>query len=256
MCSTVARRLMPSGSPQPQASASVLVLRRPTEPVPETRRETILAVVVKVHEALIGRQTELAYLQDQLAAARTGAGHVVLVCGTAGIGKTRLAEELVATSDEVQVGWGGALDDAGMPPLWPWTRAVRDLPGPAAAVAAVAAGAVQRRYGSADDAAAAAFAADSQAVDALAQQAKSGQPLLLVLDDLQWADEATLRLLGRVAREVRRLPLLIVGTHRDPATGALPGSLAQGASDVVNLRPLTREESAALLARAVGHPDP
>jgi len=212
--------------------------------------------VVTEREPLLGRLAELAYLQDQLAAARTGAGRVVLVCGAAGIGKTRLAEELVATSDDVQVGWGGALDDAGMPPLWPWTRAVRDLPGPAAAVAAVAAGAVQRRYGSADDAAAAAFAADSQAVDALAQQAKSGQPLLLVLDDLQWADEATLRLLGRVAREVRRLPLLIVGTHRDPATGALPGSLAQGASDVVNLRPLTREESAALLAGAVGHPDP
>ena len=209
--------------------------------------------MVPVREPLVGRDAELGFLRDRLAAARAGTGQVVLVCGAAGIGKTRLAEELAASAGDMQVGWGVALDDAGMPPLWPWTRAVRDLPAPSAAVAAVAAGAIQRRYGSAEDAAAAAFAADTQVVDALAQQAQPGQALLLILEDLQWADGATLRLLGRVAREVSRLPLLIVGTHRDPAGG---GSPAQGASDIVNLRPLTRSESAALLSGAVGDADP
>src|SRR5262249_14717919 len=116
--------------------------------------------------------------------------------------------------------------------------------------------AVQRRYGSAEDAAAAAFSADTQVMDALARQAESGRALLLVLDDLQWADGATLRLLGRVAREVRRLPLLIVGTQRDPAGGSRPGSPVPGVSDVLNLRPLTPAESAALLSRAVGNADP
>jgi DNA-binding CsgD family transcriptional regulator len=209
--------------------------------------------VVGVREPLVGRDAELGFLQDRLAAARAGEGQVVLVCGAAGIGKTRLAEELAASAGDAQVGWGAALDDAGMPPLWPWARAVRDLSAPSAAVAAVAAGAVQRRHGSAEDAAAATFAADTQVVDALAQQAETGQVLLLILDDLQWADGATLRLLGRVAREVRRLPLLIVGTHRDPAGS---GSPVQGASDVLNLRPLTRSESAALLSGAVGNADP
>lgn len=209
--------------------------------------------MVGVREPLVGRDAELGFLQDRLAAARAGEGQVVLVCGAAGIGKTRLAEELAASAGDAQVGWGAALDDAGMPPLWPWARAVRDLSAPSAAVAAVAAGAVQRRHGSAEDAAAATFAADTQVVDALAQQAETGQVLLLILDDLQWADGATLRLLGRVAREVRRLPLLIVGTHRDPAGS---GSPVQGASDVLNLRPLTRSESAALLSGAVGNADP
>jgi DNA-binding CsgD family transcriptional regulator len=130
------------------------------------------------------------------------------------------------------------------------------LPPPSAAVATIAAGAVQSRYGSAEDAAAAAFAADTQVVDALAEQARRGRALLLVLDDLQWADGATLRLLGRVAREVRRLPLLIVGTQRDPGGGSRPGSPAPGVSDVLNLRPLTPTESAALLSRAVGSADP
>jgi DNA-binding CsgD family transcriptional regulator len=212
--------------------------------------------VVTVREPLIGRDTELGFLQDRLAAARAGAGQVVLVCGAAGIGKTRLAEELAASAGDMQVGWGAALDDAGMPPLWPWARAVRDLPALSAAVAAIAVGAVQSRYGSAEDAAAAAFAADTQVVDALAEQARPGRALLLVLDDLQWADGATLRLLGRVAREVRRLPLLIVGTQRDPGGGSRQGSPAQGVSDVLNLRPLTPTESAALLSRAVGSADP
>jgi DNA-binding CsgD family transcriptional regulator len=212
--------------------------------------------VVTVREPLVGRDAELGFLRDRLVAARAGAGQVVLVCGAAGIGKTRLAEELAASAGDVQVGWGAALDDAGMPPLWPWARAVRDLPAPSAAVAAIAAGALQRRYGSADDAAAAVFAADTQVVDALAEQAQPGRALLLVLDDLQWADGATLRLLGRVAREVRRLPLLIVGTQRDPAGGSRPGSPAQGVGDVLNLRPLTPAESAALLSGAVGSADP
>ena len=212
--------------------------------------------VVTAGEPMVGRGVELGFLQDRLAAARAGAGQVVLVCGAAGIGKTRLAEELAATAGDVQIGWGAALDDRGMPTLWPWTRAVRDLPAPSAALAAVAGGAVQGRYSSAEDAAAAAFAADTQVVDALAQQAQSGRALLLILDDLQWADGATLRLLGRVAREVGRLPLLIVGIHRDPAGGSRLGSPAQGASDVLNLRPLSRAESADFLSRAVGNADP
>jgi len=205
---------------------------------------------------MVGRDVELGFLQDRLAAARAGAGQVVLVCGAAGIGKTRLAEELAASAGDMQVGWGAALDDAGMPPLWPWARAVRDLPAASAAVAAIAAGAVQSRYGSAEDAAAAAFAADTQVVDALAEQAQPGRALLLVLDDLQWADGATLRLLARIAREVRRLPLLIVGTQRDPGGGSRQGSPAPGVSEVLNLRPLTPTESAALLSRAVGSADP
>src|SRR5262249_8985114 len=204
---------------------------------------------------MVGRDVELGFLRDRLAAARAGAGQVVLVCGAAGIGKTRLAEELAASAG-VQVGWGGALGDAGMPPPWAWAPAVRHLPAPSAPVAPIAARALPRRYGSGEDAAAAVFAADTQVVDALAEQAQPGRALLLVLDDLQWADGATLRLLGRVAREVRRLPLLIVGTQRDPGGGSRQGSPAQGLSDVLNLRPLTPTESAALLSRAVGSADP
>ena len=206
-------------------------------------------------DLLVGRDGELAFLQDRLADARAGAGHVVLVCGPAGIGKTRLVEELAAFADGMQVGWGAATDDTGMPPLWPWIRAVRAFPGPRAAVAAVAAGATQREYGSAEDSAAATFAADTDVVDALEEQTRAGPGLLLVLDDLQWADGATLRLLGRVAPATRRLPMLVIGAHRDPAGGALPGPVTHRA-EALSLRPLTQDEAAVVLSAAVERADP
>jgi len=167
-------------------------------------------------DPLVGRAGELAFLRDRLADARAGAGHVVLVCGPAGIGKTRLVEELAAAADGVQIGWGGAVDDAGMPPLWPWIRAVRGFPAPRTALASVA---------------------------ALTEQCRAGPGLLLVLDDLQWADGATLRLLARLAPEARRLSLLVVGMHRDPAGASLPGAIVHRA-EMLSLRALTHSEAA------------
>ena len=60
-------------------------------------------------------------------------------------------------------------------------------------------------------------------VDALETQARTGPGLLVVLDDLQWADGASLRLLARVTPEARRFPLLVVGTYRDAIGGAGTG---------------------------------
>jgi DNA-binding CsgD family transcriptional regulator len=245
---------MPPGWPAPAAAASVLVPNRVLNLYRILRGGDTTGVATP-RDPLVGRREELAFLRDRLADARAGSGHVVLVCGPAGIGKTRLVEELAAAADGMQVGWGGAVDDAGMPPLWPWIRAVRDLPAPRTAVASVVAGAARREYSSAEDTAAATFGADTGVVDALAGQSQSGPGLLVVLDDLQWADGATLRLLERVAPEARRLPMLVVGMHRDPAGGSLPGSIAHRAA-VLSLRPLAQNEAAAMLSAAVEEADP
>ena len=205
-------------------------------------------------DPLVGRREELAFLRDRLADARAGTGHVVLVCGPAGIGKTRLVEELAADAGGIQIGWGEAVDDAGMPPLWPWIRAVRDMPALRAALASVAAGAAQRDYVSAEDSAAATFTADTAVLDALAEQSRTGPGLLVVLDDLQWADGATLRLLERIAPEARRLPILVVAMHRDPSGGSVPGAIAHRAT-ALSLRPLTQTEAAAMLSAAVDEAD-
>ena len=94
------------------------------------------------------------------------------------------------------------------------------IPQPRAAIAALVAGNAQYDYGSAEDAAATTFAADTAALDALEEQA-AGSGILLVLEDLQWADGATYRLLERLAVDIRRLSLLVVATHRDPSHPAL-----------------------------------
>lgn len=206
-------------------------------------------------DRFVGRRAELAVLRDRLDAARAGSGRVVVVAGPAGIGKTRLVEELAAAADRMSVGWGSALSDAGMPPLWSLTRAVRGFTGLRAAVGAVVTGNPIEVGGSADDVAAATFAADTRVLEALeAESADRG--LLLVLDDLQWADQATVRLLGRLAAEVRRIPVLVLATHRDPTSPTLVGLLAQSGAELLRLEPLTNQDARDLLAASVDGIDP
>jgi DNA-binding CsgD family transcriptional regulator len=207
--------------------------------------------VTGIGDAFVGRQQELALLRARLAATRAGTGHLVLITGPAGIGKTRLIEELSAETSGIPIGWGGAVTDAGMPALWPWVRAVRGLPEPRMAVAALVAGDAQRVSGSAEEAAATTFAGDTAVVDALAEHAGTAGGLVLVLEDLHWADRATLRLLERVAAEIRRMPMLVIGTGRDGTGESLAGLVRHASVELMGLAPLSAGESAALLMAAV-----
>jgi DNA-binding CsgD family transcriptional regulator/tetratricopeptide (TPR) repeat protein len=172
------------------------------------------------------------------------------------MGKSRLVEEVVTTSDGVGICWGAAIDDAGMPALWPWSRALRSLPAPREALARVVAGASQRKYGSAEEAAAATFAGDTEVVDAVAACAVAMSGLVIVIEDLHWADEATLRVLERITAEIRRLPLIVLATVRDGVASSLSGQLVRHATDVIALGPLTSGEAAELLTGAVEYADP
>lgn len=211
--------------------------------------------------ALVGRHKELGFLRDALVAASGGEGRLVLVNAPAGLGKTRLVEELANSAAEISVGWGAAIDDPGMPPLWPWAGALRGVPGARKALAA-AAGRTTARAGaaSAEERAAATFAAHTSVLDALETQAMHAGALLLVIEDLHWADEASLRLLDRLAAVVRRIPLLVVGTHRGAQRGnlaqALPALLTRPGTDVLRLGPLAPAEAQALLEQTVTCSDP
>src|SRR5262245_43762296 len=79
---------------------------------------------------IVGRGHELAQLRAALVAASGGAGRLVLISGAPGIGKTRLTSAVVDMAGEydVPVAAGSAIDDPGMPPLWPWRDVGRSVP--------------------------------------------------------------------------------------------------------------------------------
>lgn len=161
---------------------------------------------------LVGRSQELQQLQSAMERARIGRGRLLLLTGEAGIGKTCLAEclhEEAAQQNRALVLWARCQPDV-RTPLWAVRQLMRGL----------------REHGaSAPD-----FAADSDTIDhgtldAFAQallQASQRRPLLLIVDDMQWADSASLRVFAYLADDIARAPLLLVCTLR------CGGALADG----------------------------
>src|SRR5215218_384042 len=193
----------------------------------------------------VGRDSELATLHGRLDRARAGMGGLVLVGGPAGIGKTRTVEEAVRAAPAVL--WGRAVDDPGAPPLWPWRRVLRARPGVAAAVGDALAEVDLLRTRTADPEAAR-FRFVAAATDALLESAEP-DGLVVVLEDLHWADDTSLRLLRHLSGELHLSRLLVVGTHRDPSGAddgrlhrVLPDLLRWPGTQVLSLEPLTEND--------------
>ncbi len=206
----------------------------------------------------VGRGAELSALVARLSAAATGSGAVVLLSGEAGIGKTRLAEEVatVATARGMRVAWSRCADEAAAPALWPWTQVLHALApgsGPLPAESAEDAG------GDSDTRRTALF---DRITAALAAAADEG-PLLVVLDDLHGADPLSLHLLRFLVGRIAPMPVLVLATLRDSVaerTDALVHTLAELARERsvtrLSLRGLRDEEVAELLAgRGPADPD-
>lgn len=182
---------------------------------------------------LLERDEQVQTVVDRFARLDDG-GHLVLVSGEAGAGKSALVQELIErhlSGAEVLV---GRCDDLFAPrPLGPLADIVRGRPGPLAA----------------------ALAAEDQAsvFDAfLAEVSAPPHPTVVVLEDLQWADEATLDLLRFVARRLGSLPCLILATHRDDLAHDHPlrravGSLVGSHVTRLDLAPLSVDAVRALV---------
>jgi DNA-binding SARP family transcriptional activator/tetratricopeptide (TPR) repeat protein len=179
---------------------------------------------------LVGRERDLARLLEAWRVARSGAGVAVAVSGEAGIGKTRLAAELVdrARDDGARAASCAALDLGGTAPFGLWAELVRelarDLDPPAGAgwpaeVARLVPDLEGRGgWGSASRAVAGPELERArlfEAVVAFAEWAASHRPLTLLMEDVHAADGASLELAGYVARRISRMPLLLVLTMRD-----------------------------------------
>jgi len=218
-------------------------------------------------------------LRAALAAASAGHGRVVLVSGEPGIGKTRLAEELAhhAAAEGAVVRWGRCREGAGTPAFWPWVQILR------AQLAATEAADLQAQLGSGavemvrlvpdlqerlPGVAALPLADDEgarfrllESVIGFLRASSARQPLVLILEDLHWAQPASVELLRLLIDELHEARILVIATYRDvevsephPLTKVLQAPSYPPQVQRVALAGLSEPEIGQLIA-VLGHPD-
>jgi DNA-binding CsgD family transcriptional regulator len=220
---------------------------------------------------LVGRELELAALTRCLAAAVEGRPQLVWCQGEAGIGKTRLSDELVAlAAAKGALGvWGLAADSSSAPPYWPWWQVFRAV----ANTVDLATISRERRldadlarlapdvFSSPEAQRESASAADDRfrqfdAVARLLRQVCLQTPLVIVLDDVHWADKPTLLLLQHVARGLtdERLLLLVNARVAEQRHGdLLTRLLREPLTTQIHLRGLAAPAIRQQLTSVVGH---
>jgi DNA-binding SARP family transcriptional activator len=222
-----------------------------------------------VASTFVGRESELEALHSGLESARAGEGRVFLVSGEPGIGKSRLAEEVInaARARGMRVLVGRAWEAGGAPAYWPWVQSLRTLvddvadddlrtlPGIAATELSGLLPELGERFGGlpepADHDPEAARFRLFEAVASLVSKMAERQPIVLMLDDLHAADEPSLLMLRFVARELARARVLVLAAYRDvdptpthPLTVAVTELLREPLTQQLHLAGLARSDIA------------
>jgi class 3 adenylate cyclase/tetratricopeptide (TPR) repeat protein len=227
--------------------------------------------------ALVARERELGQILVALSAVVAGSGRLVLLAGEPGVGKTRLAQEvtLIARNRGFLIAAGRCYEPQQAVPYYPFLEALamvfaaiepamrarlldrwpdvrRLLPdqplaplAPAMAAAGLADGQEEQRL----------FWVVTSCIQTLA----ATRPVALLLDDLHWADGASLALLQHLARHTRSARVLLLGTYRDvavrrqhPLEAALRDLGREKLSERIVVRRLPLEGTAALVATTMG----
>jgi DNA-binding CsgD family transcriptional regulator/tetratricopeptide (TPR) repeat protein len=200
----------------------------------------------------VGREQEFVVLRAAAEALGRGQGTVVWVEGEPGIGKSALVAEALTVADQPgwDVGWGAA-DQLTRLPL----RVMRDClqvrsdsPDPRRAHAASL---LHSRLSEGD-----ASANGIEVLLTLADELCAAAPTGLVVDDLQWADEASLTVWHELAASISQLRLLLIGTSRPaphrPEVQRVRTAVVGGGGQVIRLGPLAESDAIALVTAMVG----
>ena len=189
-------------------------------------------------DLFVGRKAELRLLHDALQESASGRPCVVAVSGEPGIGKTRMLEFFgAACCKEVFVLRGRCSRGEGAPPYYPWLQIVgsyakncdaerlREVLGTNAPIIAEVVNEIQATLGELEppvklrDPSSARFRFN-QSIVAFFRNAAMLRPVLIVLDDIQWADPASLALLSYLIHEIEAAPITTVVSHRHHRTGS------------------------------------
>ncbi|GAA1288692.1 BTAD domain-containing putative transcriptional regulator [Saccharothrix xinjiangensis] len=244
----------------PRASAVSRTLPHHTEPaateaVVEPARDPVDGPV------LLGRDAELAAVSRAVDGLSTGRGLALWIEGEMGIGKSALLTAVLAragaagrpiahaVADELDVRFPLrlALDALGVDPTATEPRR-----------AAVARALRERQPSGSIFAGGDPVASGVDRLVALVEQLCADGPLVLALDDLQWADESSTEVWHRLGALTRRLPLLLLGAARPvphrPEVARLRRVVESGGGAVLDLAPLGEADVAGMVARLVGAP--
>jgi DNA-binding CsgD family transcriptional regulator/tetratricopeptide (TPR) repeat protein len=207
---------------------------------------------------LIGRDSELAMLAGLVKEAAAGRGGSVLIEGEPGIGKSALVRAALADAADLgcQVFWGAGDELGEALPLLPLLEGLRVREPSANARRRTIVGLL--RGEAVADRGTDVSAALAEQLLALVAEECAGRPTILVIDDLQWADKASVSLWGRLARSAAQAPLLLVGTMRPVPQREDLLALRRAVNDTARLRlaGLTEPAVAELVAAmAGGRPD-
>ena len=229
----------------------------------------------------VGRAAQLSRLLAALERAQAGTGSLILVGGEAGVGKTRLLEEVgeQARRQGVRVLVGRSPDRAGAVPYLPWIEQIeqsarevspellREALGESAPQIAKLMPELRGRYPDIPEPPALPPEQERRfllaAFSEFVERSARGNPLLLVLEDLHWADESTLVLLEHLAQRLESVPVLLVGIYRhdrvemgQPLAEALPRLLRARLSEELLLERLGEADVARMLEGRAGQAPP
>lgn len=179
----------------------------------------------------VGRGSALSLLHRRIRDARDGHGGLLVVEGRAGMGKTRLVAELAGGLRDASLHTVGC--EVGAPPLWPWTQLLGELAASPAALApfdepepAGDRGAERPRL----------HFERVDAITAALSEAARTRPVVVVIEDLHWADPSSLSVLQSLAPRLATRPVLVVATERGEVDEGEAASSILHSSHVEKLR--------------------
>jgi DNA-binding CsgD family transcriptional regulator/tetratricopeptide (TPR) repeat protein len=206
----------------------------------------------------VGRGQELATLRAGIEALCRDEGAVVWVEGEPGIGKSSLVAEALAGASELgwEIGWGFADRLTERMPLSVMQDCLQVRPGSADPRRAHAAGLLRsQRLGLFADGDASVNAVE--VLMSLAEELCAAAPTVMVIDDLQWADDASLLVWHQLAASIDQLRLLLIATCRPtprPEAQQVRAAVVRRGGAVITLGPLPETDVTALVTAMVGAP--
>jgi DNA-binding CsgD family transcriptional regulator len=234
----ILRLLAKNTADRPDSASEVLMALEAIDPESEAPESDATQDTAPVLDSLagglfVGRHRELGELKASLEDALSGMGRLIMLVGEPGIGKTRTAQELAtyARLRGAQVLWGRCHEERGMPPYWPWVQAIRsyvrdhnadrlrsEMGTGAVDIAEIVFDVRERLPGlkpppplEPDQARFRLF----DSITSFLKAASKRQPLAMILDNLHWADNASLLLLEFLSQELIGSRILLIGTYRD-----------------------------------------